>query len=425
LDQVIDTQKNIVAKYAELTQQDPTIAEVMAQNVRAGVGQAIKPMNVGMGGQVVDPVTGRVIHHNPVQKAPEGPSDPEKFKAGMDRLGISVSPEEMKRKFGMAAPERATDGRVQLLEYLKSSGVEMTPQKLEKFAGMSSEQAGAFAQKLQAVNEYRATQGEPPLTAEQATQMAGAMPKAGTVIEVPGEHGTTRVSMGGTGQVQGPPPGEGGKPLPKDAQDGLSGSFQILNNLKTMSEHINKTGLIAGWWNKGKAAVGADEDAIEFERASQFQDVAVQSLIKGIPSNFDSRLYMRLNANITDATPVAKSKIALQEKVTKQLVKDVVGYYKYTGFRVPPGIAAQAKAFGFELDDIPVWDEKSGQTPTAKSEELLRSSVKEAGKGKQDFSKMDGKQLKAVDVDSLSEEDLEKWRAAAFKALGIDPNAGN
>ena len=56
---------------------------------------------------VFNPQTGEVMFNNPVQAAPQGPSEPERFAEGMRRLGITVSPEEIKRKYGMAAPERA------------------------------------------------------------------------------------------------------------------------------------------------------------------------------------------------------------------------------------------------------------------------------------------------------------------------------
>lgn len=77
-DKMLDTQKEIVAKFAEMTGQDPMMAQVMIDNIRASAGQGIKrPEAKVVGNQLVQPDAegggARVLHTAP--REPQRPTD--------------------------------------------------------------------------------------------------------------------------------------------------------------------------------------------------------------------------------------------------------------------------------------------------------------------------------------------------------------
>lgn len=353
MDQALHTQKGIVAKFLELNQQDPNAAEAMYQNALAGVGQAIKPMNVGMGGQVINPATGEVLHHNPVQKAPEGEDVLVRRYQGLRRIGFSD--EEAKTAVGAVPSESGFT-------------VETVP--------------GQYG------TETRISQGSGRgrrgMTAEGAAAVAGAAP----------------------------PDGEGGKPLPKDAQENLTGAFASLNALRTINENIDRTGFARGLRSEAEAFLGTDSGAVDFETARNNLKVQAQALIKGIPSNFDVQTFINTLPKLVGAQEVQKSRAKFSTQIAEQLIKDTIGYYKYTGHRIPKEVLEQAKTFGIDMSTTPVWDGKG--TATTKSEALLKEARKggEAKTGK-DFGGMSASQLNSVDPNSLSEEELNAWRKAA------------
>lgn len=374
LDQVIDTQKGIIAKYAELTQQDPTIAEVMAQNVRAGVGQAIKPMQVGMGGKVVRPnAEGGMdtVFHNPVQSA--APEEDVMVRRARGLKAIGFSDDEIKRVVGAAAPERAPTEIATKLATAREMGA--SPEQIFTILGINAKDQDAFGKKVAAVE---ARLGR-PISPDELLQMAGATGKM-QEFSVSGEHGTTTYRSGPAGSMPasqvGAPAGEGGKPLPQDARDTLTGAFASLQALRTITENIDKTGFVQGAKSEVGAFLGTDPGAVDFQTARDNLKVQAQSLIKGIPSNFDVQTFINTIPKLVGAQQGQKARANFSTKIAQQLIKDTIGYYKYTGFRIPPEVIEQAKTFDIDLSTTPVWDGKG--TATSKSEALL----KEARKGK-------------------------------------------
>jgi len=213
------------------------------------------------------------------------------------------------------------------------------------------------------------------LTPEQMMQRVVGAPRATTTVEVPGEFGTTRVTTGGAAPTAMPAgggaPGQEGKPLPREAQDSLTGAFSTLGALQTIRNNIGKAaGPLAGRARELEADwIGTDEGAVEFQTAVKNLKSVAQSIIKGIPSNFDVQTFIATLPALTDPPSVAQNKLNFTTKLTEQLIRDTVGYYKYTGFRVPPGVLKQAQTFGIDLDAVPSWG--GGGNVTATSELLL------------------------------------------------------
>jgi hypothetical protein len=105
VDQALEQQKVIVAKLAGMIGQDPTMAQVMADTIRASAGQGIKPMGVSAGGAIVNPQTGQVLHQQP--NAPQQQETVLRRIEGLKRMGINLTPEQIVQMSGGGQPAEA------------------------------------------------------------------------------------------------------------------------------------------------------------------------------------------------------------------------------------------------------------------------------------------------------------------------------
>lgn len=227
-------------------------------------------------------------------------------------------------------------------------------------------------------------------------------PTSSKTVEVPGETGTTRIQEttgGGQPTVQvgqpaaaqaapsvqvpsaGAAPGAaaepGGKALPQNAQDAITGGLASLKSLDVMEAALPQTGVVRGRVSNVETALGANKAAIDFKTARSNLMVQAQSIIKGIPSNFDITTFEKTLPDMTQPQSVNKSRIEYSRNIITQLIADTISYYKFTGARIPPDVLAQAKAQGVNVDSIKPWDGQG--TPTKESERLAASGGKKPG----------------------------------------------
>lgn len=212
------------------------------------------------------------------------------------------------------------------------------------------------------------------LTEPEMAQKYGIAPKAGPTVEIPGEYGTTRISMGGTapqGAVQAPA-GQTGKPMPPQAQDAISQGFLALDNLSVLEKNVGESGRLKGLMSEAQVFFGANQEAIDFKTAQAQMKLQAQALIKGIPSNFDVKTLIETLPDLTQPENVNRSRINASNKAFKQLLADTISYYKYTGTRIPENIVAAAEKRGINVKSVPSY--KGEGDPFQKSQEAVESA---------------------------------------------------
>jgi hypothetical protein len=147
--------------------------------------------------------------------------------------------------------------------------------------------------------------------------------------------------------------------MPQEALKGVIDTFNALDFLKTMEANLDKTGLIMGRIHKAGAALGFGEGAIEFENSRKQFKLAAQSMIKGIPSNFDVQIMIDTLADLSDPEPVARNKIEISKRMVNSLIRNTLSYYKAAGFTVPDNLVAEATRRGIDINKVPDWNPAS------------------------------------------------------------------
>ena len=153
------------------------------------------------------------------------------------------------------------------------------------------------------------------------------------------------------------------KPLPKDAQDKITGSIGMMDAVKTLEDNIDAFGLAQGPATKGAAALGISDKAVRVAEATRKLETDIQSIIQGIPSNYDAKLFIgripRLMGGpggLGDSKATAEEKTRLLKEESQRVIKATVSYYKgIGGYAVPPEISAMAKKYGIDIEAIPAW----------------------------------------------------------------------
>ena len=149
-----------------------------------------------------------------------------------------------------------------------------------------------------------------------------------------------------------------GQPPPPTVQETVSGALSALGQLDTMEQYINESGRVKGLWSMAGAWIGTNEDAIKFDSARNNMKLAAQSIVKGIPSNFDVQTVINTLPALWLPQATNKQRIKVSRESTKNLLYNVISFYKNTKQSFPPQVIEQAKSFGINVDDVPKWDGK-------------------------------------------------------------------
>lgn len=198
-------------------------------------------------------------------------------------------------------------------------------------------------------------------------------------------------------------------PLPEGVQEKLTGGLQTLRNLDTMEQFIDETGRVKGLWSKAGAWTGTNEAAIAFETASNNTLLQSQSLIQGIPSNYDAGLLTNITPQLMVSQAENKARISAMRDVTRNMIRETIAYYKGSKIPIPPGIEQLASQAGIDTAAIPAWDGQSDplQNTIAATDRAV-AKVAGGGEGGGDparFSNMTAEELVQVDTGSLSAEE--------------------
>jgi hypothetical protein len=167
------------------------------------------------------------------------------------------------------------------------------------------------------------------------------------------------------------------KPLPQGAQEDISQgivSFRLLDTIERGLPAIS--GIVGGRVEQGKAAVGlADKTSVDAIQAINQYKLSAQSLIKGIPSNFDVGTLIDTlpQPGLPEATN--RSRLEQSKGIARTLVANTLAYYKALNFHIPPNVLEQAKAYGVDPDSVTPWSGRGDPLEEAKTQAKAANSV--------------------------------------------------
>jgi len=148
------------------------------------------------------------------------------------------------------------------------------------------------------------------------------------------------------------------QPPPTNVQETITGALNTLEQLDTMDAYVSESGRFKGLWSSLGAWIGSNEEAIKFNTARDNVLLSTQSIIKGIPSNYDAGLIKNVTAALYLPQETNKQRIKTTRQITKNLLYNAIAFHKSTKQALPSEIIAQAKAFGIDVNNVPKWDGK-------------------------------------------------------------------
>lgn len=187
-----------------------------------------------------------------------------------------------------------------------------------------------------------------------------------TVVQgdVDGSPSTVSVQQGGSGGPVATEVKTGGgqsispisEPVIKSVQDDIQGGLELLKDISGMEAGLSETGRLKGMKSMVEVFFGDNKKAIDFQTARNNVRVAIQSIIKGIPSNFDVQVVLDTLPDFLQPEEVNRSRIETTRRKALSLVSNTISFYKGTKQRIPDVILEQARQMGVNVDGVPAWD---------------------------------------------------------------------
>ncbi len=174
--------------------------------------------------------------------------------------------------------------------------------------------------------------------------------KSGQLTEVP--------YPGGKAPVQ-----KNAEPLPVAVMTGFIGALDSLDILNTLRETVPAAvGGLPGY-GEARAFVKSklgNEDVQRFQSALFQLKANVQSIIKGIPSNFDVQTFQRTMASEGLTEKEANSRIDIQEQLLKNVILANLSNYAGMNVEIPKELLQRAAKYGLFASPT----ESAGTAPT-------------------------------------------------------------
>jgi hypothetical protein len=152
------------------------------------------------------------------------------------------------------------------------------------------------------------------------------------------------------------------RPVPPGVQENIISQISMLGSLGAMREAIPYAGVDGvfptGFWNKFAGTLGFGDDVvIDAVAVEQKMAADIQSIIKGIPSNYDASVFEKMIPRLgaVKSRRVYEAKIDLLENHTRSALELTIGFYKGTNQEVPQQIVAAAAAVGVDTRGVEAW----------------------------------------------------------------------
>jgi hypothetical protein len=147
-------------------------------------------------------------------------------------------------------------------------------------------------------------------------------------------------------------------PLPTAVQDNINGQINSWQMLNTMKKYVDGTPNVpvVGKGRQVAAWAGFDKEAQQFEAAWGQYRLSAQSMIKGIPSNYDVQTILDTLPEWGRSKSQNLERIEASRKIIQTLTKNTIAYYKHMNYPLPPEVMVQARAIGVDVKNIQPWN---------------------------------------------------------------------
>jgi len=167
------------------------------------------------------------------------------------------------------------------------------------------------------------------------------------------------------------------KPLPSDTQAQFQDTERAYRSLEMMRNGFSETGKIQGPISAGQASLGYNQKAIDFQTGRANFKLSAQSLVKGIPSNFDIQTVIDTLPDIMQQPEVNKSRADFVEKSLDQLLRFKIGFFKGQGYQIPDAVLGMAQARGIDVNSV----QNMSRSDVARAAKEFNKRVKDFASG--------------------------------------------
>jgi hypothetical protein len=147
--------------------------------------------------------------------------------------------------------------------------------------------------------------------------------------------------------------------MPPERQEAMGSSLKLINMMNQLEPIMTEVFSDVPVWSRLKGLVqdtgtylgmyGQDAPQYVWKSISDTLTADAQSMVKGIPSNFDAKVFRATMPQSGDSLAVAKRKLKQAKDYLKTTAADTVAYYQNVGKPIPPEVLARARAFGVDL----------------------------------------------------------------------------
>lgn len=219
----------------------------------------------------------------------------------------------------------------------------------------------------------------PPTAAPQQVASAGQLPAS------------TAPSSGVTVLYQRPRRPE---PIPDKVQDDITGMLRLHDNLTTIDKNKDVFGPLEGRARQMIPGSYGGNQANDAYAAQGQVRADVQSVIKGIPSNYDARIFENTLPQPGDGEDLIAAKKKVLDRTIELGLRNTVANYQGTKQEISPAILKQITDRGIDLDNISRMD-NSPETLSRDADLLAIDAAKLGGRNPEDYRQGQKEQVPA------------------------------
>lgn len=169
----------------------------------------------------------------------------------------------------------------------------------------------------------------------------------------------------------------GKRPITNEQQEALIANFGMLAGLDVLEAAVPYAGVDGvfptGFFNRWRGEFGlGPQDVIDAVTVEKKMAADVQSLVKGIPSNYDAKIFERLIPRLgaIKSRRYYESAIQLLKDATREAVEMRIAFHKGTNQEIPQEVVTAAQRVGIVINDVAIneqWRDKDYRTEAVKA----------------------------------------------------------
>ena len=181
------------------------------------------------------------------------------------------------------------------------------------------------------------------------------------------------------------------KPPSESVMQSITGGFSSLQQLDNLKKTVSQSGLITGGLNQLGAYLGTNEGAAIFDTNRNNLAMFLQSLIKGVPSNFDVRMLLKTIPGFYISENLNKVRLDMLETVIRQATEDTIAWHVGSGTRIPQKLREDAEFWKLRIPELGL--EGQGRRPGTFDDNPMQKTAEYMDKF---LNTLDAKELKTL-----------------------------